>query len=110
MICRGGNIRSVAVAFLLKYKYSCDALAASFEKNDPSTLRMLVSWAQSIIVTEQGHLSLVPPEFAQKIQLVDIGRDVWAQPLDHDLLDKADTAFKGSLAAKAQASSTIRGT
>jgi hypothetical protein len=54
--CRGGNTRSAAVAFLLKYKYMKDALTVSLEKNSPSTLNMLLTWAQRVVVTEPGHM------------------------------------------------------
>jgi hypothetical protein len=55
-VCRGGNCRSVAVAFLLKYKYKKNALAFSLEKNDDVLLRMLTkSWAEKVIVTEPDH-------------------------------------------------------
>jgi hypothetical protein len=91
--CRGGNVRSVAVAFLLKYKYSCDALAASFEKNDALTLALLMEWAETVIVTEGEHVRLVKEAYRDKVQLVDIGPDRWANPFDHELLATADSAL-----------------
>jgi hypothetical protein len=75
-LCRGGNTRSAAIAFLLKYKYKLDALAASLEKNSALTLELLGVWADYILVTELPHyhdLCLAVPSIRGKLHLLDLG-------------------------------------
>jgi predicted protein tyrosine phosphatase len=86
-VCQGGNVRSVSLAFLLKYRYGIDALACSFEKNSPETISMLCSWADSIVVMEPQFSQYIPEMFQNKIQVCNVGPDVWGNPLDPRLLE-----------------------
>ena len=93
-ICQGGNVRSVCFAYLMKYKYGHEALAASWEKNTPDTLRMLCSWADSVVLMEAmeatgAGVSNVPEDLPiGKLMLCDVGPDVWGNPLHPALVSK----------------------
>ena len=90
-MCQGGNSRSVAAGFLLKYKYNIDAIACSWEKNSPSTLKMLMEWADKIIVMQEHMRQYVLPEYQQKIIVIDVGPDIWCNGLHTELLQKVDS-------------------
>jgi hypothetical protein len=76
-ICQGGNSRSVALAYLLKYYYDVDALACSWEKNTSETIAMLCDWAETIFVMQPEFREFVPEQYRGKIQVVDVGEDRW---------------------------------
>ena len=87
VLCDEGNNRSVTVAHHLKY-WGHDLLAAGIKKNSRATLQMLCDWAGRIIVTEQcqiAGLSYVVLD-DRKIQLWDIGPDVYKRPFNPELL------------------------
>lgn len=89
-MCQGGNSRSVAAGFLLKYKYNIDAIACSWEKNSPSTLKMLMEWADKIIIMQEEMRQRVFPEYHSKLIVIDVGPDIWCNGLHQDLLQKVD--------------------
>jgi hypothetical protein len=98
-ICRGGNTRSVATAFLLKYKYKRDAVCASFEKNSEDLLFLLANWASVIMVFEEAHyhdavLQLNP--YAEKIVLVDLtgAARLRSYPFEINFLKQVDSKLK----------------
>lgn len=86
-MCQGGNSRSVALGFLMKYRYGEDALACSWEKNSPDTLKMLFEWADKIIVLQAHFVQYIPAEYHAKVGVVDVGPDVWCNGLHPDLLN-----------------------
>jgi hypothetical protein len=86
-MCQGGNSRSVALGFLMKYRYGEDALACSWEKNSAETLKMLFDWADKIIILQAHFIQYVPAEYHEKVGVVDVGADVWCNGLHPDLLN-----------------------
>lgn len=74
-ICQGGNVRSVGLAYLLKYKYNLDAIACSAEKNSTDTLLLLCEWADLICPMQPEFSSVVPKQFENKIRVIDVGPD-----------------------------------
>ena len=89
-VCQGGNSRSVACSFLLKYRYGCDALAASWETNSVETLTMLYEWADIIIVMQAEFEERVYLAYRDKVVVIDVGPDIWFNGLHPDLLKKCD--------------------
>lgn len=83
-ICRYGNIRSVALARLLK-KERFDALACGIIPNAKDTLQMLMRWADKILVVETSLIQFLPEGFEKKIVDMEIGEDVWHDPFNSDL-------------------------
>ena len=88
-VCQGGSCRSVAAAFLLKYELGFpDTVAMGVKVNSPETQNMLCRWADRIIVTgEQEIVQKIPRQFQDKIDFLDIGPDVWHNPMNVSLLD-----------------------
>jgi predicted protein tyrosine phosphatase len=93
-ICRGGNTRSIAASFLLKYKYGCEALAIGMEKTTPETLSLLLQWSTAVLVFDkEAHRRIMMVRGWQHVRtfhFVPLGHDVWTNPLDMDLLRKCD--------------------
>ena len=89
-LCEGGNVRSVACAYLLKTKYGCDAIAASWHYNSRETLALLFKWADNIVIMQPQFKDYVPDKFHDKIVVVDVGPDIWGDPAHPDLIKKCD--------------------
>lgn len=94
-VCRGGNVRSVGLAFILKYRFGVDALAASAEANSTETLRALIAWADHVVLlspsTWQAAYERIGPILSTKPHEaihVEIGEDTWMNPLHPDLQGK----------------------
>lgn len=74
-ICHGGNVRSVALKFLLHQKYKHDALACGEAFNTRETIALLCHWADYIVVVQPGIAECVPVECRAKTFCYDIGED-----------------------------------
>lgn len=98
-MCQGGNSRSVACAYLLKYKYGMDALACGWEKNSKATLKMLFEWAEAIVIMQACFLEYVDPIYHPKLHIIDVGPDIWCNGLHPDLLEKVDGMLSGLVKA-----------
>ena len=93
VLCDQGNNRSVTVAHHLKY-WGHDVLAAGLKMNSPVTLRILYGWADRIILTESKQLDEMffpvddglRAEILAKVQLWDIGPDIYKRPFNPELL------------------------
>jgi len=86
-LCEGGNVRSVACSYLLKYMHGQDALAASIAKNSAATLVMLCEWADKIIVVERMMKIMIAHKFQSKISVYDVGPDRWGNAFHPQLLE-----------------------
>lgn len=87
-LCSAGAVRSVTLAFVLKFKYKHDALAASLDKNSDETLHMLYQWADKIVAVTEGLYDQIPLEYLDKSMFLDIGEDIWKQSLDPKLTQR----------------------
>lgn len=81
-VCQRGNVRSVAMAYLLKdemgYK---DVIAIGVDTTTAETWNMLGQWADKIyVVAEMDVMQKVPERFWNKVIHLNIGRDVWGNP------------------------------
>ena len=90
ILCDQGNNRSVTLAHHLKY-WKHDVIPAGLKTNSPETLTMLCHWADRIIATDSGQGveigRLAPTEIDMaKVQLWNIGPDVYPRPFNKDLL------------------------
>lgn len=88
VMCQGGNSRSVACGYLLKYEYGIDAVACSYERNSAETLKMLFDWSDAIIVMETYMTQHIPDPYKDKMYILDVGEDRWCNSLHPDLLAK----------------------
>ena len=79
-VCRGGNSRSVAMAYVLKQEYKLDALSCGWRENTAETLKMLYQWADVIVTMTTYIETKIPEEFKSKVIIADVGSDVWKRP------------------------------
>jgi predicted protein tyrosine phosphatase len=86
-VCQGGNSRSVACAYVLKYEFGIDALACSWEKNSPETMALLFRWATIIIVMQAEFKPKIPARFHGKVLIIDVGPDKWCNGLHPELVE-----------------------
>ncbi len=86
--CRGGNSRSVGMAYTLKYcGWGHDALACGVEGNDPETVEMLCNWAEIIICMTPEFKNKINPKYYYKTYICDVGFDRYFNP-SPDLIDQ----------------------
>lgn len=83
-VCEGGNVRSVSMAYTLKYDFNQDAVAFSFAKNGDELLKALADWADYIILMEPKFDSRFEA-WKPKVRVVDVGADRWFNPLHPEL-------------------------
>ena len=79
-VCRGGNSRSVGLAYTLKYCFGHDALACGVEGNDSETVEMLCNWAEYIICMRPEFKEKIPSKFWHKTEVLDVGYDRYFNP------------------------------
>lgn len=89
-ICRGGNVRSVTLAYVLKYKYHVDAVAIGHEGNSATTKHMLSKWADVIIVAESYMQDFISKKYAKKTIVLSVGEDIWGMALHPELIALCD--------------------
>ena len=86
-ICQGGNVRSVSMAYVLKYGYGQDAIAVSDEKTGDEAFSLLSAWADLIIAMQPHFGARVPVMHRSKLRVVDVGDDRWGNPLANELVE-----------------------
>lgn len=89
-MCAGGNVRSVGLRYLLRYKYGHEVLACGQDANNPDTIKMLCGWTDYIIVVTQDYLKFVPEEYHNKTFVYEIGEDRFGYAFHPELLGIAD--------------------
>lgn len=86
-ICEHGNVRSVALAYLIKTIYKHEAIAIGWATTSDETRLMLYDWADMIV-------GLVMPKKivrgwnVDKFRFLDVGPDVWHDPFNQELQHK----------------------
>lgn len=86
-ICEGGAVRSVSLATVLRWDFQQDAIPLSAAKNGPEAVDLLCQWADYIILMQPTFETVVPKRFHLKIRVLDVGPDVWGNPMDPKLRD-----------------------
>lgn len=87
-VCQGGNSRSVALAYLLKYGYDLDAVAIGWEGNSKETVNMLCGWADVIVLMEAYFKEKINTQFHDKVSICDVGPDRYFRGFNDDLLSQ----------------------
>lgn len=89
VLCNHGNVRSVALKYLIQRLYDHDVLAAGVEDLTADTLLYLAKWADRIITLTPEAMKTMEG-YTDKLSNIYIGKDVWhnpfAQELQHKLL------------------------
>lgn len=88
-VCDGGNVRSVALGFVLKWERGQESLAVGRIHVSEETMRMLCEWADTIVLAEPHMQESVPDEFSSKVVCWDIGPDRWGIYVHPELLEFA---------------------
>lgn len=89
-MCAGGNVRSVGMKYLLKYKYGHEALACGQDANSTETIDMLCSWADYVIVMTDDYAKFVPEKYKDKLLCYDVGEDRFGYAFHPELLQIID--------------------
>src|ERR1019366_616161 len=76
-MCQGGNVRSAALAWRLRYLHGHDPIACGWERNTPETIKMLCEWADMVVVMQTKFSQYIPMEFHHKLHVCDVGDDIW---------------------------------
>ena len=84
-VCQGGNVRSVGLAYALKYGHKQDALAVSWQANDKKTQAMLYKWADYIVVMQAIFIQYIPKRYLAKVRVVDVGEDRYGSAFHPEL-------------------------
>lgn len=70
-VCEYGNVRSVALAYLIKTIYGHETIAIGAKNTSDKTRQMMYEWADRVIYV---------PDL--------VGKDVWHDPFHHNLQHK----------------------
>lgn len=89
-MCQRGNVRSAALAFLLKDYYGHDAVAIGWETAGVELKGMLFPWADLIVVLEPYMLDHVPEPHLIKTRVADVGPDGFGSPRHPVLLTRLE--------------------
>ena len=92
-VCRWGNIRSVALARLLKHE-GYDALACGVNAHSPQTFAMLSGWADFIFVAKREFSLAIPEAYKTKVIDARIGEDIWLDADHPDLMAVVKRVYK----------------
>jgi len=83
-VCEGGAVRSVAMAFTLKYNFGHEAVPVSHAKCSQESLDYFSAWADHIVLM-QPHFADKFTKWQGKLVVIDVGQDCWLNSLHPDL-------------------------
>lgn len=91
-MCQGGHVRSVALKYLLTYKYGHEVIACGWESNSPETRNILFKWADYIVIMQKEFEKYIPEchhnnEGRRKLYCYDVGEDRYGNPFHPELQD-----------------------
>jgi hypothetical protein len=88
VLCLGrkGDMRSAALAYLLKLR-GHDAIAVGMRTMGRDTRKMMLDWADEIVLLHEKCGEGVPREYWPKLRMWEVGRDVYSKRF-HDKLIK----------------------
>jgi galactitol-specific phosphotransferase system IIB component len=84
-VCAGGTVRSTALAHVLKYEFSQEAVPLSFDKLSQESLDFMAPWADYIVVM-QPKFKHKFEKWIEKVRVLDVGEDRWMNPLHPELV------------------------
>lgn len=91
-VCRHGNIRSIAMARILK-KEGYDAIPIGITEAQPDTLEMLAKWADKILFADSKFMQFLPQQYKDKFMDMELGEDIWKDANHPDLLQKIERKY-----------------
>lgn len=75
IVCDGGNVRSNALGYHLKWQHNREAIAVGRLYMSPETMEMLTSWADRIVLMQPHMTESIPVEYVDKVIVADVGPD-----------------------------------
>ena len=99
-VCDGGNVRSVALAFVLHEQMNHEAIPVGRLRVSKDTMSMLCTWADVVVILQPHMDESIPKKFKNKLLCVDVGPDrygIWIHP---ELLPQVQEGAKWLLAKK----------
>lgn len=89
-ICEHGNVRSVALAYLIKTIYTHEAISIGSKNTSESTMFILYEWADKIIFLDKNLFNKYTKleKKVYNMQLLDVGEDIWHDPYHPNLIHK----------------------
>lgn len=75
IVCDGGNVRSNALGFHLKWHHNKEAIAIGRLYMSPETLEMMSNWADKIVLMQPHMSESIPASYHEKVVVVDVGVD-----------------------------------
>lgn len=90
-VCEHGNVRSATLARMLKH-LGYETLAAGVKRNSQKTLEMLIDWSDKTYAVEHEIMNQLPD--SDKVELFDLGPDVWGIVMHPDLIKKINDKLK----------------
>jgi hypothetical protein len=94
-VCDGGNVRSHAIAYILKHEYGNgkhEAIAIGRVTSSPETIQYMCNWADKIIITMPHMIESIPEGSRDKVLVADLGKDIWGVSMPQDLYHLAGKA------------------
>ena len=85
-ICERGNSRSVCLAWMLKDHLGQDAIAMGIKAAKPATQKMLMDWADFILLCDKTFEDLIPKKYKKKLHIFDVGPDRYFRGFEEDLI------------------------
>ena len=89
IVCDGGNVRSHALAYCLKWDHQQEAIAVGRIYMSRDTMHLLSEWADVIVIVQPHMEESIPISERDKLVCLDMGTDRWGYKFDGDLLKKA---------------------
>lgn len=94
-VCQRGNVRSTALAYLLKdYHGGQDAIAIGWQTAGVELQRFLFEWSERIFVLESYIEQKIPVEYRPKVFVFDVGPDVYGDAKNTVLLNKLEDLLR----------------
>lgn len=101
VVCDGGNVRSHALAYILKWDYHQEAIAVGRIYMSDETMRVFSEWADVIVVVQPHMSESIPESEHGKVVCWDMGTDKWGQDFKPGLLQSAQRGAEWLMGEKA---------
>jgi len=92
-LCAAGKVRSAAMAWALK-DCGIEAVPAGLLSESRDFILGIGNLVDKVILMDNDLLPKLPSELTPKLTIVDLGPDVWMNPLHRDLIRRVRSVVK----------------
>lgn len=92
VVCDGGNVRSHAIAYVLKWEMHQEAIAVGRLYMTDDTMRLLSEWAEIIVIVQSHMIESIPVSEHGKVRCAELGVDRWGYHFHPELMGLAREA------------------